>query len=284
MTVDVLIIRNKCDAATDATYAIGEGLKAHLQSKGCSVADLPNTQASPDNVTKWLNSKDNSTRKLIVGLDHGSCQAFYGEKDNKVTAVITTSNVQDLTQRLHMYTFACSTNGNGCIGETAIQKGCYSWLGYIVPVYVFTNPNSTLFKKLKEVIWSYPTALAEGKTMEQAEAILRTAYKKYANDHGLFKFNESKLLLRKKYNNMTIKSHNRVIGWQNNRLVQRTYGHTNTRLAYAIIEGLSGWIRIRPASTDGVSNVLDILKVAQANGRRVNVYINSDGQIHAAYM
>ncbi len=70
-------------------------------------------------------------------------------------------NVKYLTQSLHVYTFACSTCANGGLGESAVNQGCYSWLGYIVPVSVFTDPNSTLFKTLKDIIWSYITKLAD---------------------------------------------------------------------------------------------------------------------------
>ena len=73
-------------------------------------------------------------------------------------------------------------------------------------------------------------------------------------------------------------------GWINNKLVMYTYGHVNTMYAFVRIEGLSGWIRIAPVSADGVYNVLDILKVASANGRRVNVYIDSNKQILSAVM
>ncbi len=73
-------------------------------------------------------------------------------------------------------------------------------------------------------------------------------------------------------------------GWINNKKVIDSYAHVNTKLAYGIIEGLSGWKQIAPVSPDGVSNLLDILKVAQANGRRVSVYIGSDEKIYAAYM
>ena len=72
--------------------------------------------------------------------------------------------------------------------------------------------------------------------------------------------------------------------WHPNKLVISTYAHVNSKLAYAIIEGMSGWKRIAPTSADGVTNVLDILKVAQANKRRVSVYIPDDGMIYAAYM
>ncbi len=72
--------------------------------------------------------------------------------------------------------------------------------------------------------------------------------------------------------------------WHNSKLVQYVYAHVNTQYAYAIIEGLSGWKRIDPVSTDGVTNVLDILTTAKANGIRVNVYLTADEKIQAAYM
>jgi M6 family metalloprotease-like protein len=73
-------------------------------------------------------------------------------------------------------------------------------------------------------------------------------------------------------------------GWIYNKLVVNTYGHVNRMLAYAVIEGMSGWKKITQESSDGVTNVLDILKVARANGRRVHVYLGSDGEIKAAIM
>ena len=72
--------------------------------------------------------------------------------------------------------------------------------------------------------------------------------------------------------------------WHNNKSVVAVYAHVNTKLGHAIIDGLSGWKRINPASVDGVTNVLDLLVAAKANGRTVNVYIGSDDQISAAYM
>ena len=73
-------------------------------------------------------------------------------------------------------------------------------------------------------------------------------------------------------------------GWINNKRVMYTYGHTNTLHAFAIIEDLSGWKRIAPVSADGVTNVLEVLKAAKGSGRRVNVYLDETGQIHAAIM
>ncbi|AFL75563.1 hypothetical protein [Thiocystis violascens] len=139
MAVDILIIRNKADAATIGTHAIGDGLKSHLESKGFSVTDLSDEQASPENVNLWLSSNPIQTKKLVVALDHGSCTAFYGEKNGEVTAVITQSNCEDLTKQLHVYTFACLTNGDNCVGQTAISKGCYSWLGYVVRAIASTH-------------------------------------------------------------------------------------------------------------------------------------------------
>ena len=73
--------------------------------------------------------------------------------------------------------------------------------------------------------------------------------------------------------------------WYTNKLVFYTYAHVNTMYAFAIIEDVTGgWKQIAPTSPDGVSNVLNILAVAQANNRKVNVYIAADNRIYAAYM
>jgi hypothetical protein len=72
--------------------------------------------------------------------------------------------------------------------------------------------------------------------------------------------------------------------WNYNKDVRYVYAHVNTMHAFAVIDGLTGWKRIAPVSPDGVTNVLDILKVAKANNRKVNVYVSSaDDQIQAAY-
>lgn len=72
--------------------------------------------------------------------------------------------------------------------------------------------------------------------------------------------------------------------WHTNKSVVSVYAHVNTKVAYAIIDGLSGWKRINPTSADGVTNILDLLNAAKANGKNVNVYVGSDEQITAAYM
>jgi hypothetical protein len=72
--------------------------------------------------------------------------------------------------------------------------------------------------------------------------------------------------------------------WYTGKLVIYVYAHVNTMLAFAVIEGLDGWKRIAPVSADGVTNVLDILKVAKANGKRVNVYIDANDQIASTVM
>ncbi len=72
--------------------------------------------------------------------------------------------------------------------------------------------------------------------------------------------------------------------WHNNKSVVSVYAHVSSKVAYAILDGLTGWKRINPTSADGVTNVLDILNTAKANGKNVNVYIGTDDQISAAYM
>jgi len=209
---DILIIRNNCDPATVGTYNIGEGLLAYLQGKGHTVTDLADVAASPANVQYWLTSTANRTTKLVIGLDHGSTTGFYGELNNQVTQVIGTANVKDLTQNLHVYTFACSTCANGGVAATGISQGTLSWLGYTEPVYVFTDPSTALFKALKEVIWTYITKLADGFTLETAEKALRDAYTAHKDDNPVFSYNLARLLLRKKAAGMTIHSHNRLGG------------------------------------------------------------------------
>jgi len=209
---DILIVRSNCDAATLGTYWMGDGLVAHLQAKGHTVKELADVAATPGNVQYWLTSASNRTTKLALLFDHGSKTGFYGEVNNQITAVITTTNVKDLTQNLHVYTFACSTCANGGLGEKAISEGTLSWLGYTEPVYVFTDPSSALFKSLKDVIWSFITKLADGFTLETAEKALRDAYSAHKGDHPVFQYNLDRLLLRKKSEGMTIHSHNRLGG------------------------------------------------------------------------
>ena len=64
--------------------------------------------------------------------------------------------------------------------------------------------------------------------------------------------------------------------WHNNRTVVATHAKDGTKLAWAIISGVSGWKRLRPASTDGVTNMLVMLSIARAHGRNVDVYIDGN--------
>jgi hypothetical protein len=201
---DFLIVRNKCDKATEYTNWIGEGLKEYLESKGHSVTDLSDADASPKKVETWLRVDNQKTMKAICLLDHGSPNVFWGEENGEIAAVIDLENVEQLTKGLHVYTLACSTNGDGGLGETAIERGCFSWLGYKVPVYAAKS------QSFKECIWSYVEAMAEGKTMEECEQALRQAYMARKNESFIYQHNLKHLLLRKSMSNMTINSHNRL--------------------------------------------------------------------------
>ena len=64
--------------------------------------------------------------------------------------------------------------------------------------------------------------------------------------------------------------------WHNNKSVVRTHAKDGSKLAYAIISGMSGWKRIRPSQSDGVSNIHLLLSTALANNRRVDVYIENN--------
>ena len=63
--------------------------------------------------------------------------------------------------------------------------------------------------------------------------------------------------------------------WYNNKAVIRTHSKGGSRMAWAIIDGISGWKRIRPTSIDGVMNIFMILSAARANNRRVDVFIRN---------
>jgi hypothetical protein len=68
--------------------------------------------------------------------------------------------------------------------------------------------------------------------------------------------------------------------WQYNKRVIRTHAKNGSQMGWAIIEG-SSWLRVRPKSADGVTNVFVILCEALANNRRVDVYVRN-GQIEQA--
>ena len=63
--------------------------------------------------------------------------------------------------------------------------------------------------------------------------------------------------------------------WTNNKAVIRTHAKSGSRMAWALIEGIAGYKRIRPTSPDGVTNIHLLLSAARANNRRVDVYIRS---------
>jgi hypothetical protein len=198
-----LIIRNKFDAATVYTNWIGDGLKTFLESKGHTVTDLSDVDASPDKVEYWLNFSDKRTKKAVIAFDHGGPDAFYGEINNQIAAVITKLNAEGLTKQLHVYTLACSTNADNGVGLEAVNKGCFSWLGYTEPVYAMQSDS------FKACIWSYVEAMADGKTMEECEQSLRQAYQDRTTESFVYQYNLDRLLLRKNEDNMTINTHNR---------------------------------------------------------------------------
>jgi hypothetical protein len=64
--------------------------------------------------------------------------------------------------------------------------------------------------------------------------------------------------------------------WHNNRSVSNTYSSEHSQNAWAIVGGLSGWKKIKPATADGVTNLFIMLCSARANGRNVDVYVVND--------
>jgi hypothetical protein len=64
--------------------------------------------------------------------------------------------------------------------------------------------------------------------------------------------------------------------WYFNKAVIRALSKNGTRMVWAIVDGISGWKKVRSTSVDGVENILLILSTAKANGRNVDVYINGN--------
>ena len=74
--------------------------------------------------------------------------------------------------------------------------------------------------------------------------------------------------------------------WHYGKTIRYVSAHVNTKWAHAIfkdIPGMTGWLKINAASSDGVTNVLDILTAAVADQRKVNVLIESN-QVKSVYM
>jgi hypothetical protein len=61
--------------------------------------------------------------------------------------------------------------------------------------------------------------------------------------------------------------------WHNNLTVISTHCKNPTQQAWVIIQGFSGWLRIKPQSPDGVTNVFLLLTTALANNRKVDALI-----------
>ncbi|MBN1482340.1 hypothetical protein EH223_09105 [candidate division KSB1 bacterium] len=270
MAVDVLIIRNNCDEATKWTNWIGEGLATYLQGKGFSVTDLSGSDTSPENVTYWLSMSAKRTKKFVIALDHGNCSAFYGQKNGQPEAVINSSNAEDLTQDVHVYTFACLTNKDNCIGQKAIESGCLSWLGYTEEIYVLL----AAYQPLKDCVWSYVEALVSGKTLEQAEQVLRQAYKDRISLHWIFQYNLDRLLLRKSANNMTIFNNNRFSGWRHNKKVLALYSAALSEGNGYIYVSDVGWRRLEAKYPDNVNTLMTMAAHAKSDNCNVHIYEN----------
>lgn len=70
--------------------------------------------------------------------------------------------------------------------------------------------------------------------------------------------------------------------WMN---INQTYATPASRVAFAHLPQPSpGWRRVKPISTDGVTNVFLLLALAKANGRQAHVTIDGSNEITAVYL
>ena len=75
-----------------------------------------------------------------------------------------------------------------------------------------------------------------------------------------------------------------IAGWVFGKNVSYVSGDAATKWAHAIIQDFSGWRRIAPTSTDGITNVLTILNAAVSKNKKVNINFGADGMIYGVYM
>jgi|NOAtaT_7_FD_contig_21_8694930_length_452_multi_4_in_0_out_0_2 hypothetical protein len=62
--------------------------------------------------------------------------------------------------------------------------------------------------------------------------------------------------------------------WHYDKPVIRTHCKNPTQQAWAIVSGVSSsWLRIKPSAVDGVINIYNILSLALANNRHVDVCV-----------
>ena len=61
--------------------------------------------------------------------------------------------------------------------------------------------------------------------------------------------------------------------WHNNQKVTRTYSSSHAKNSWALLNGISGWKKIKGHTNDGVTNVSVALNNALAGDRTVDVYI-----------
>lgn len=74
--------------------------------------------------------------------------------------------------------------------------------------------------------------------------------------------------------------------WYNGKTVKYVSSYATTKNCHAIINGIPGmtsWLRIKPTSTDGVTNIISILTAAVVSGHKVNIEITSN-TITGVYM
>ena len=70
-------------------------------------------------------------------------------------------------------------------------------------------------------------------------------------------------------------AYDRIVSmWHYNQTVIRTHAKVPSQMAWAYLQGM-GWLRVKPNSPDGVTNVFEILCEALANSRKVDVFIQS---------
>jgi hypothetical protein len=69
-----------------------------------------------------------------------------------------------------------------------------------------------------------------------------------------------------------------------NTAINRVYATPDSKNGWAHLAADSAWRKVKPISTDGVTNTLLLLALARANSKSVSVTKNGANQITAVYL
>ena len=141
-----------------------------LEGKGHDVTLLTGQETTRGNVERAIRE---GTPDFFTFFDHGSMDALLGTGDyigrfGPFASVTNTANCIDtrncaVLRRVHAFAEACLSAMS--LGPAAVDKGCSSYAGYVLPSMVGEPPWDEPYKLQS---FAYPYAVADGKTLGEA--------------------------------------------------------------------------------------------------------------------